>query len=168
MAIAEKIGYPVVVRPSYVLGGRAMEIVYDAQALTRYMTTAVQARPRPPHPDRQVLGGRHRGGRGRGLRRPGLPGGRHHGAHRAGRGGTAATAPACCPHHLKPAMIDEIRRATHVLAFELGVLGLMNIQFAVKDDLLYLLEVNPGPPAAPCPLSARLPAYPGPRWRPRS
>ena len=87
LTVAERIGYPVVVRPSYVLGGRAMEIVYDQQSLTRYMTTAVEASTGPPHPGGQVPGRRGGGGRGRGgrpYRR--LRGGGHHGAHRAGRG----------------------------------------------------------------------------------
>ncbi|MBI4798234.1 MAG: carbamoyl-phosphate synthase large subunit, partial [Desulfarculus sp.] len=143
IAIAQKIGYPVVVRPSYVLGGRAMEIVYDDATLTRYMTTAVAASP--DHPilidkfledatevdvdaicDGQTC----------------LLAGVMEHIEQAGvhSGDSACVLP---PHNLQAAMIDEIRRATHALAFELGVKGLMNIQYAVKDELLYILEVNP-------------------------
>ncbi len=143
IAIAGKIGYPVVVRPSYVLGGRAMEIVYDDASLNRYMTTALAASP--DHPilidkfledatevdvdavcDGQTC----------------LVAGIMEHIEQAGvhSGDSACVLP---PHNLKPAMIDEIRRATHALAFELGVKGLMNIQFAVKDEMLYVLEVNP-------------------------
>ena len=82
--IAERIGYPVVVRPSYVLGGRAMEIVYDVDDLRRYMHDRGAGLSRTPHPDRQVSGRRHRDRRGRPLRRSGSGYRRHHGAHRGG------------------------------------------------------------------------------------
>ncbi len=141
--IAERIGYPVVVRPSYVLGGRAMEIVHDTPALEHYMDTAVKASP--DHPilidkfledaveidvdavcDGELC----------------VVAGIMEHIEQAGvhSGDSACVLPA---HTLGKAMIDEIRQATHALAFELGVLGLMNIQYAVKDGLLYLLEVNP-------------------------
>jgi carbamoyl-phosphate synthase large subunit len=141
--IAERIGYPVVVRPSYVLGGRAMEIVYDKNALMRYMTNAVEASP--DHPvliDKfledaveidvdAVADGRHC-----------VVAGIMEHIEQAGvhSGDSACVLP---PHTLGKPMIDEIRQATYDLAAELGVNGLMNVQYAVKDGLLYLLEVNP-------------------------
>ncbi len=85
-AVATEIGFPVVVRPSYVLGGRAMAIVYDMAALDRYMRHAVQCIARASHPDRQVPGRRHRDRRGLSRRRRRRRRHRrHHGAHRAGR-----------------------------------------------------------------------------------
>jgi carbamoyl-phosphate synthase large subunit len=143
VTIAERIGYPVVVRPSYVLGGRAMEIVYDRGSLQRYMTEAVEASP--DHPilidkflenavevdvdavsdgDTCVVAGvmEH-------IEEAGVH-----------SGDSACVLP---PHTLSQEMIQEILDATRALAFELGVKGLMNIQYAVMDGLLYLLEVNP-------------------------
>ena len=141
--IAEKVGYPVVVRPSYVLGGRAMEIVYDVQQLRRYMKHAVAASP--DHPilidkfldqaievdvdalcdgQRVVIGGimQH-------IEEAGIH-----------SGDSACVLP---PHSLSKQIIDEIRRQTVALALELGVSGLMNIQFAVRNKEVFLLEVNP-------------------------
>jgi carbamoyl-phosphate synthase large subunit len=143
LAIAEKIGYPVVVRPSYVLGGRAMEIVYDADSLTRYMKTAVAASPDHPilvdkfledaiEVDVDAVSD------GESCVMAGIM--EHIEQAGVHSGDSACVLP---PHTLSAAMIDEIRQATYALAFELGVKGLMNIQYAVKDDLLYLLEVNP-------------------------
>ncbi len=141
--IAERIGYPVVVRPSYVLGGRAMEIVYDGKALERYMTEAVQASPDKPilidkfledaiEVDVDAVADGQRcvvAGIMEHIEQAGVH-----------SGDSACVLP---PHTLDAAMLDEIRQATHALAGELGVRGLMNIQYAVKDGLLYLLEVNP-------------------------
>ncbi|MFZ5585957.1 MAG: carbamoyl-phosphate synthase large subunit [Thermodesulfobacteriota bacterium] len=143
VAIAEKIGYPVVVRPSYVLGGRAMEIVYDQAALMHYMATAVQASP--DHPilvDKFLEDAIEVDVDAVSDGETCVVAGIMEHIEQAGvhSGDSACVLP---PHTLKPAMIDEIRRATHALAFELGVKGLMNIQFAVKDELLYVLEVNP-------------------------
>jgi carbamoyl-phosphate synthase large subunit len=141
--VAERIGYPVVVRPSYVLGGRAMEIVYHIDALRNYMQNAVQASP--DHPilidkflehaievdvdalcdgQQVVIGGimQH-------IEEAGIH-----------SGDSACALP---PFSLKQEIVEEIRRQTRELALELGVVGLMNIQFAVKDDIIYLLEVNP-------------------------
>ncbi|MEZ4599212.1 MAG: carbamoyl-phosphate synthase large subunit [Syntrophotaleaceae bacterium] len=141
--VAGKIGYPVVVRPSYVLGGRAMEIVYQVEQLRNYMTHAVQASP--DHPilvdkfleqaievdvdalcDGQdvVIGGimQH-------IEEAGIH-----------SGDSACVLP---PYSLPTEVVDEIRRQTIALALELNVVGLMNIQFAVKDRDIYLLEVNP-------------------------
>jgi carbamoyl-phosphate synthase large subunit len=141
--IARKIGYPVLVRPSYVLGGRAMEIVYDDEALDHYMQTAVEATPDRPilvdkfleeaievdvdaisDGDTVVIGGvmEH-------IEEAGIH-----------SGDSTCVLPA---HTLVPQTLDEIRRATKALAKELGVIGLMNVQFAVKDDRVYVLEVNP-------------------------
>ena len=137
--IAERIGYPVLVRPSYVLGGRAMEICYDGPALSGYMKSAVDASP-----DRPVLIDRfledaievdvdcvadH-----------GVPGGGA--AIVAGvmehieEAGVHSGDSACClpPHSLPPAVIEEIEAATVELARALNVCGLMNVQFAVKKE----------------------------------
>jgi carbamoyl-phosphate synthase large subunit len=141
--IARKIGYPVLVRPSYVLGGRAMEIVYDDETLDRYMENAVQATPDRPilvdkfleeaievdvdaisDGEQVVIGGvmEH-------IEEAGIH-----------SGDSTCVLPA---HTLAPGTQDEIRRATKALAKELAVIGLMNVQFAVKDDRVYVLEVNP-------------------------
>ncbi len=141
--VAEQIGYPVVVRPSYVLGGRAMEIVYDTDALKAYMTHAVKASP--DHPilidrflenaieiDVDALADGRRvviGGIMQHIEEAGIH-----------SGDSACALP---PYSLPQEIIEEIRRQTVELALELGVVGLMNIQFAVKDGDIYLLEVNP-------------------------
>ena len=141
--IAEKIGYPVVVRPSYVLGGRAMEIVYSRNRLEYYMQHAVQASPEHPIliddfledateidvdaiSDGQdvVIGGvmEH-------IEEAGIH-----------SGDSACSLPT---FSLAPETIDEIKKQTYALARELKVIGLMNIQFAVKDGTVYIIEVNP-------------------------
>jgi carbamoyl-phosphate synthase large subunit len=141
--IARRIGYPVIVRPSYVLGGRAMEIVYDDDTLDRYMTKAVDASPeRPVLVDRfledaievdvdAIADGE----------RVVIAGIMEHieeaGVH---SGDSAGVLP---PPTLEPEIIAEIGRATKAMASELGVIGLMNVQFAVKGDAVYILEVNP-------------------------
>jgi carbamoyl-phosphate synthase large subunit len=141
--VAEEIGYPVVVRPSYVLGGRAMEIVYDQQSLNHFMEKAVQASSQ--HPvliDRflenaieidvdAVADGSHC-----------LIAGIMEHIEEAGihSGDSACVIP---PYSLGDEEIEDIREATHALARELQVVGLINVQFAVKDDVLYVLEVNP-------------------------
>jgi carbamoyl-phosphate synthase large subunit len=141
--VAERIGYPVVVRPSYVLGGRAMEIVYHVDALRSYMQNAVQASPDHPilvdkflehaiEVDVDALCD------GRDV----VIGGIMQHIEEAGihSGDSACALP---PYSLKAEIVDEIRRQTRELALELGVVGLMNIQYAVKKDTIYLLEVNP-------------------------
>jgi carbamoyl-phosphate synthase large subunit len=143
VAIAERIGYPVVVRPSYVLGGRAMEIVFDRKSLNRYMQTAVQVSG--DHPvliDKFLEDAVEIDVDAVSDGNECLVAGIMEHIEEAGvhSGDSACVLP---PHNLKPAMIDEIKKATRDLAFELGVKGLMNIQFAIKDELLYLLEVNP-------------------------
>ena len=141
--IAERIGYPVVVRPSYVLGGRAMEIVYSQDRLEYYMQHAVQASPEHPIliddfledateidvdaiSDGQdvVIGGvmEH-------IEEAGIH-----------SGDSACSLPT---FSLAPETIDEIKKQTYALARELKVIGLINIQFAVKDGTVYIIEVNP-------------------------
>ena len=143
LVVANRIGYPVVVRPSYVLGGRAMEIVYDDENLQRYMTTAVQASPEHPilvdkfldaaievdvdalcDGAQVVIGGimEH-------IEEAGIH-----------SGDSACSLP---PYSLSQELIAEIRRQTEVMALELNVKGLMNVQYAVKDNTVYVLEVNP-------------------------
>jgi len=141
--IADRIGYPVVVRPSYVLGGRAMEIVYDVEGLRRYMTTAVQASPEHPilidkfldeaieidvdalcDGQEVIIGGimEH-------IEEAGIH-----------SGDSACSLP---PYSISRETIDEIKRQTKLMALELEVKGLMNVQFAVRDGEIYILEVNP-------------------------
>jgi carbamoyl-phosphate synthase large subunit len=141
--IAERVGYPVVVRPSYVLGGRAMEIVHDLQQLRDYMQYAVEASPDHPilvdkflsqaiEVDVDALCDRKQvviGGIMQHIEEAGIH-----------SGDSACVLP---PYSLNKSIVDEIRRQTIALALELGVCGLMNIQFAVKDDEIFLLEVNP-------------------------
>lgn len=141
--IAERVGYPVVVRPSYVLGGRAMEIVHDLQQLRDYMQYAVEASPDHPilvdkflsqaiEVDVDALCDREKvviGGIMQHIEEAGIH-----------SGDSACVLP---PYSLDKSIVDEIRRQTIALALELGVCGLMNIQFAVKDDEIFLLEVNP-------------------------
>ena len=143
VAIAARLGYPILVRPSYVLGGRAMEIVHDEAGLRDYMARAVQASPEHPilvdkfledaievdvdclaDGQRAVIGGL-------------LEHVEEAGVH---SGDAAMVMP---PHTLTPAVLAEIREATHQMAKELGVIGLMNVQFAVKGKTVYVLEVNP-------------------------
>ncbi len=141
--IAERIGYPVVVRPSYVLGGRAMEIVYAIEQLRAYMKHAVKASPEHPilidkfldeaiEVDVDALSD------GREV----VIGGIMQHIEEAGihSGDSACALP---PFSLSADILDEIRRQTVALALELPVIGLMNIQFAVKGKTIYLLEVNP-------------------------
>lgn len=142
-AIAEKIGYPVVVRPSFVLGGRAMEIVYDEKSLSDYMEKAVEASPeRPILVDKFledaievdvdaiadgeicVIGGilEH-------IEEAGIH-----------SGDSAMVLPA---HTLGKDILEVIKKNTYAMAKELNVKGLMNIQYAVKNNIVYVLEVNP-------------------------
>ncbi|WP_028115113.1 carbamoyl-phosphate synthase large subunit [Ferrimonas senticii] len=140
---AERIGYPLVVRPSYVLGGRAMEIVYDEQDLRRYFNEAVSVSNESPvlldrflddatevdvdavcDGDDVVIGGimEH-------IEQAGVH-----------SGDSGCSLP---PYTLSQAIQDRMREQVRQLALELGVIGLMNVQFAVKDDVIYLIEVNP-------------------------
>ncbi|MGH7898355.1 MAG: ATP-grasp domain-containing protein, partial [Candidatus Binatia bacterium] len=141
--IAVTIGYPVLVRPSYVLGGRAMQIVYERADLERYMREAV--RVSPEHPvliddflDDAIEVDVDAVADGTDV----VIGGIMEHIERAGvhSGDSACSLP---PKTIAPVVQDEIRRQTIALARELGVVGLMNGQFAVKDSVVYILEVNP-------------------------
>ncbi len=145
--VARKISYPILVRPSYVLGGRAMEICYDEESLVRYMNEAVNASPDHPVLVDQFLEDAIEvdvDAISDGITT--LVGGVMEHIEEAGvhSGDSACVLP---PHSLPDSVIDEIKRATHALARELKVKGLMNIQFAVKktedDYIVYILEVNP-------------------------
>ena len=155
--VAERIGYPVLVRPSYVLGGRAMEIVSDAGQLDTYMARAVDAstvgRDHPILIDKFLSGATEVdvdciadfGPRGDGAReaapRAVVCGVMEHieqaGVH---SGDSACALP---PFSLSEKVVGEIERQAKLLAERLDVRGLMNIQFAVKDADVFLLEVNP-------------------------
>ncbi len=151
LAAARELGYPVLVRPSFVLGGRAMQIVYSDSELQHYMRFAVEASPERPvlvdkfledatevdvdciadvghfqNPDEGtiVIGGM-------------LEHIEFAGVH---SGDAAMVLPA---HALSQPVIDQIREYTHAMARELKVIGLMNVQYAVKNDVVYVLEVNP-------------------------
>jgi len=141
--IADIIGYPVLVRPSYVLGGRAMEIVYDEKYLKKYMEEAVQVSPDHPilidkflqdavEVDVDAISD---------LEDVYIAGIMQHieeaGIH---SGDSAAVLP---PYSLDEKILDEIRDATVKLAKSLTVKGLMNVQYAIKENRLYVLEVNP-------------------------
>ncbi|MBF0517326.1 MAG: carbamoyl-phosphate synthase large subunit, partial [Nitrospirae bacterium] len=140
---AERIGYPVMVRPSYVLGGRAMEIVYDDVSLAEYMVRAVKASPEHP-----ILVDKYLQDAieidvdavcdGKDV----IIGGVMEHIEEAGihSGDSACSLP---PFSLDDALIDEIKKQTKALALELNVIGLMNVQFAVKGGDVYILEVNP-------------------------
>jgi carbamoyl-phosphate synthase large subunit len=140
---ARRIGFPLVVRPSYVLGGRAMEIVYDESELTTYLREAVQLSDRSPvlldrfldqaieidvdavSDGKQVVIGavmQH-------IEQAGVH-----------SGDSACSLP---PYSLSTEALDEMRRQVVEMALELGVIGLMNVQFAIQNGDIYILEVNP-------------------------
>ena len=141
--VAARIGYPVLVRPSYVLGGRAMEIVYDEASMLNYFERAFRASP--DHPvlvdrfledafeadvdalsdgDRVVISGVMQHIEDAGVH----------------SGDSACVLP---PYLLKDHEIEEMRRLTRLFATELGVVGLINVQYAIRDGTVYVLEVNP-------------------------
>jgi carbamoyl-phosphate synthase large subunit len=141
--LADEIGYPLVVRPSYVLGGRAMEIVYNESELRRYMREAVSVSNDSPvlldrflddaiEVDIDAISD------GEDV----LIGGIMEHIERAGvhSGDSACSLP---PYTLSAAVQDRMREQMRKMALELKVVGLMNAQFAIKDDVIYLLEVNP-------------------------
>ncbi len=143
LGVAHRIGYPVLVRPSFVLGGRAMEIVYDDSSLKRYIEEAVDASPERPilvdkfledavEVDVDAIADEERCV---------IAGIMEHieecGVH---SGDSCCTLP---PWSLGEAVLDEIRESTRKLAMALGVRGLMNVQYAVKGGKVYLIEVNP-------------------------
>ena len=140
---ARKIGYPVMVRPSYVLGGRAMEIVYDEDSIRSYMERAVKASPE--HPilvDKYLNDAREVDVDAVSDGEDVVVGGVMEHIEEAGihSGDSACSLP---PYSLNEEITEEIKRQTKALAKELGVIGLMNVQFAVKKDEIYILEVNP-------------------------
>jgi carbamoyl-phosphate synthase large subunit len=143
IAVAGRVGYPVLVRPSYVLGGRAMEIVYDDASLRSYFARA--ARVAPEHPvlidsfledafeadvdaiadgTRCVIGGVMQHIEDAGIH----------------SGDSACVLP---PYLITEAQVEEMRRHTRAFAERLGVVGLLNVQFAIKNGVVYVLEVNP-------------------------
>jgi len=143
LRVAKKIGFPVLVRPSYVLGGRAMRIIYDEPSLQRYFEEAVKASPdRPVLIDSfledafeadvdclsdgtdVVIGGIMQHIEDAGVH----------------SGDSACVLP---PYLLSGDALEEIRNMTRKFALELGVVGLMNVQYAIRDGIVYVLEVNP-------------------------
>ncbi|MGH7156493.1 MAG: carbamoyl-phosphate synthase large subunit, partial [Acetobacteraceae bacterium] len=141
--IAERIGYPVVIRPSYVLGGRAMEIVYDRAGLHRYMREAVRVSGADPvlvdhyvndaiEVDVDCIAD------GETVYVAGVM--EHIEEAGIHSGDSACSIP---PYTLPPAMVTELKAETEAMAKALGVVGLMNVQYAIKDDVVYVLEVNP-------------------------
>ncbi|MBA3005087.1 MAG: carbamoyl-phosphate synthase large subunit [Proteobacteria bacterium] len=143
LSVAGQIGYPVVVRPSYVLGGRDMRIVYSEQGIREFMAKPGMADNKHPvlidkfledaievdvdaicDGKKTIIGGimEH-------IEEAGIH-----------SGDSSCVLP---PHTLSPQLIEEIKQATRAMAEELGVIGLMNVQYAVKDEDLYILEVNP-------------------------
>ena len=143
IAIAEQIGYPVLVRPSYVLGGRAMAIVYDREALIAYMRNAIEASPERPilidrfledahefdvdavaDPTAVVIGGIMQHIESAGVH----------------SGDSACVLP---PYQISDTNLNELRSHTRALARALNVVGLMNIQFAIQGEDVFIIEVNP-------------------------
>ncbi|WP_370305145.1 carbamoyl-phosphate synthase large subunit [Sinimarinibacterium flocculans] len=143
LAVAKKVGYPLVVRPSYVLGGRAMEIVYDDEDLLRYMREAVQvSNDSPVLLDRFLNDAIEVDVDALADGTDVVIGGIMEHIEEAGvhSGDSSCSLPA---HSLPKKTQDEIRRQVVKLARALNVVGLMNTQFAVQDGKVYLLEVNP-------------------------
>jgi carbamoyl-phosphate synthase large subunit len=141
--IAGTITYPVMVRPSYVLGGRSMQIVYDEAGLLHYMTSAVKASPK--HPvliDKYLADAIEVDADAISDGTTVVVAGIMEHIEEAGvhSGDSACSLP---PYTLEKPVIGEIERQMEALALELGVVGLMNAQFAVKDRTVYVLEVNP-------------------------
>lgn len=140
---ASQIGYPVVVRPSYVLGGRAMRIVYNEDGIRDFMQTIGDtAQDHPILIDQFLQDAIEVDVDAISDGQTTIIGGIMEHIEEAGihSGDSACVLP---PHTLSAAIIDEITAASKAMAAELGVIGLMNVQFAVKDDALYVLEVNP-------------------------
>ena len=142
-AIADEIGYPVVVRPSFVLGGRAMEIVYDRDTLKRYMSAAVEASPeRPILIDKFLESAVELDVDAVSDGETVVVAGIMQHIEEAGvhSGDSACILP---PYDLDPDIIEAVKVQTRALARELKVVGLMNIQFAIRDTDIFILEVNP-------------------------
>ena len=143
VTVANQIGYPVLVRPSYVLGGRNMAIIYDDESLATYMRTAVLVSPEHPILVDKFLEDAFEydvdaisdgtdiviGGIMEHIEEAGIH-----------SGDSACVLP---PYMVKPVHIDTMRTYTHALAKGLNVIGLINVQYAIKSDVVYVLEVNP-------------------------
>ncbi len=143
LKIAQEIGYPVVVRPSYVLGGRAMRIVHDEQGLREFMEEAVEvSEGHPVLIDKYLQDAIEIDVDAISDGEVTIIGGIMEHVEEAGihSGDSACVLP---PHRISDSMIEEIKDATRKMAKELNVIGLMNVQYAVKDEQLYVLEVNP-------------------------
>jgi len=141
--VAESIGYPVVVRPSYVLGGRAMKIIYDREDMETFTRLAIDASP--GHPvliDKFLENAVELDVDAISDGKDTIIGGIMEHIEEAGihSGDSACILP---PYSIAPQMMDEITRATKAMAKELSVVGLMNVQYAIKDNRLYVIEVNP-------------------------
>ncbi|MCL2144222.1 MAG: carbamoyl-phosphate synthase large subunit [Endomicrobia bacterium] len=141
--VAEEIGYPVMVRPSYVLGGRAMEIVYDEKALENYISKAANVSPGKPilidkFLDHAVEVDVDALCDGKDVYIAGIM--EHIEEAGIHSGDSACVLPS---NTLSEKVLNDIRKHTINLAKEIGVKGLMNIQFAVKDEIVYILEANP-------------------------
>ena len=143
LRLAQEIGYPLVVRPSYVLGGRAMEIVHEQKDLERYMREAVKvSNDSPVLLDRFLNDAVECDVDALSDGEEVIIGGVMEHIEQAGvhSGDSACSLP---PYSLSPAVQDELRRQTKLMAKALNVCGLMNVQFAIKDNDVYVLEVNP-------------------------
>jgi carbamoyl-phosphate synthase large subunit len=141
--VANEIGYPVVVRPSFVLGGRAMEIVYDEEDLKFYMETAVKVSPgKPVLIDKFLEDATEIDVDAISDGKDTIIGGIMEHIEEAGihSGDSACVLP---PTSLRPEILKQIKEHTTAIARELNVIGLMNIQYAVKMGAVYVLEVNP-------------------------
>ena len=143
LAVTDRIGYPALVRPSFVLGGRAMEIVYDRSDLERYITYAVDVSPgKPVLIDRFLSHAIEIDVDALSDGQETIVAGIMEHIEEAGihSGDSACILP---PISLTDEVVERIKEQTKALARELQVVGLMNIQYAVKDDVIYVLEVNP-------------------------
>ena len=143
LRLAEEIGYPLVVRPSYVLGGRAMEIVNESRDLERYMREAVQvSNDSPVLLDRFLNDACEVDVDALSDGQQVIIGGVMEHIEQAGvhSGDSACSLP---PYSLSPEIQDELRRQTAMMAKGLNVVGLMNVQFAIQNDVVFVLEVNP-------------------------
>ena len=143
LKVAETIGYPVVVRPSYVLGGRAMKIVYDQAGLENFTRLAILASPGyPVLIDKFVEDAFEFDVDAISDGQTTIIGGIMEHIEEAGvhSGDSACVLP---PVNIEPQFLDQITQATKSMASELKVVGLMNVQYALKDGQLYVLEVNP-------------------------
>jgi carbamoyl-phosphate synthase large subunit len=143
VAVAARVGYPVLVRPSYVLGGRAMEIVYDDSSLRSYFARAVRVAPEHPvlidsfledafEADVDAISDGRRcviGGVMQHIEDAGIH-----------SGDSACVLP---PYLITEVQVEEMRQHTRAFAERLGVVGLLNVQFAIKNGVVYVLEVNP-------------------------